>query len=106
MNEPWVSDRGGGIPQKLVSKVFEYNFTTSGIVRHDEDVGIFDSFVNNAHSTPTPGKMHGYGFGLPAARAYATYLGGSLTMETLEGIGSDVYLRLGHIDPAKESFRI
>jgi [3-methyl-2-oxobutanoate dehydrogenase (acetyl-transferring)] kinase len=47
-----------------------------------------------------------YGFGLPTARAYANYLGGSLTLETMEGIGSDVYLRLGHIDSVKETFRI
>lgn len=102
-----VSDRGGGIPQKLACKVFEYNFTTAGVVQQeDKTVDIFDGFMDNPQSSPTPGKMHGYGFGLPSARAYANYLGGSLTMETMEGIGTDVYLRLGHIDSAKETFRI
>ena len=47
-----------------------------------------------------------YGFGLPTARAYANYLGGSLTLESLEGIGTDVYLRLSHIDGRADGFRI
>lgn len=47
-----------------------------------------------------------YGFGLPSSRTYADYLGGSLSMQTMQGIGTDVYLRLVHIDGTKESFRI
>ena len=47
-----------------------------------------------------------YGFGLPACRAYAVYLGGSLTLESMQGIGTDVFLRLRQIDGKKESFRI
>lgn len=101
-----VSDRGGGLSQKMVQKAFEYNFTTVGTAQEEPSASIFDSFVSTPQSTPTPGKMHGYGFGLPTSRAYATYLGGSLTMETMEGIGTDVYLRLGHLDSKSESFRI
>ena len=47
-----------------------------------------------------------FGFGLPACKAYAEYLGGSLTMETLQGIGTDVFLRLKHLDGRGVSFRI
>ncbi|XP_025090281.1 3-methyl-2-oxobutanoate dehydrogenase [lipoamide] kinase, mitochondrial-like [Pomacea canaliculata] len=102
-----ISDRGGGIPNKLMSKVFEYNFTTAWSSADEmADGHIFDGFMNNPQSSPMPGKMHGYGFGLPTARAYATYLGGSLTMESMPGIGTDVYLRLAHIDGKTESFRI
>ncbi|CAM2115012.1 unnamed protein product [Caretta caretta] len=52
------------------------------------------------------GPMHGFGFGLPTSRAYAEYLGGSLCIQSLQGIGTDVYLRLKHIDGKEESFRI
>ena len=52
------------------------------------------------------GPMYGYGFGLPTARAYAKYLGGSLTLKSLQGIGTDVYLRLKHIDGRNNGFRI
>ena len=52
------------------------------------------------------GPMYGFGFGLPTARAYARYLGGSLTLKSLQGIGTDVYLRLKHIDGRNGGFRI
>ncbi|XP_072325358.1 branched-chain alpha-ketoacid dehydrogenase kinase isoform X4 [Scyliorhinus torazame] len=47
-----------------------------------------------------------FGFGLPTSRAYAEYLGGSLSIQSMQGIGTDVYLRLKHIDGKEESFRI
>jgi len=47
-----------------------------------------------------------YGFGLPMSRAYAEFLGGSLTMESMQGLGTDVYLRLRRINETDESFRI
>ena len=49
---------------------------------------------------------HRYGFGLPACRAYVEYLGGKVHMETMQGIGTDLYLRFRHIDGKLESFRI
>ncbi|CAJ0924749.1 unnamed protein product [Ranitomeya imitator] len=42
----------------------------------------------------------------PTSRAYAEYLGGSLCIQSLQGIGTDVYLRIRHIDGKEESFRI
>lgn len=50
--------------------------------------------------------FNSYGFGLPACKAYTEYLGGRLTLETMQGIGTDVYIRLRHIDGKMESFRI
>ncbi|KAK3766517.1 hypothetical protein RRG08_056448 [Elysia crispata] len=102
-----ISDRGGGIPDKIVGKVMDYNFTTSGMTVDDRvDGGLFGQIMDTGHTGPAPGKMHGYGFGLPTSHAYAKYLGGALTLETLEGIGTDLYLRLSHIDGRSESFRI
>lgn len=50
--------------------------------------------------------MHGYGFGLPTSKAYAEYLGGSVTCQSMQGIGSDFYLRLGLLDVEHETVRI
>lgn len=47
-----------------------------------------------------------FGFGLPTSRAYAEYLGGSLSIQSMQGIGTDIYLRLRHIDGKGESFRV
>ncbi|KAL4224330.1 hypothetical protein ACF0H5_017785 [Mactra antiquata] len=103
-----ISDRGGGVPHSIVKKVWDYNFSTAGTIPDSRiDRGLLGDFVDPRDSGgATPTRMHGYGFGLPAARAYAEYLGGSLTMETMQGIGTEVYLRLRHIDGQHETFRI
>ena len=44
---------------------------------------------------------------MPTSRAYAEYLGGSLTIETMQGLGTDIYLRLKHFNAkAAPHFRI
>ena len=97
-----ISDRGGGISHELEDKVFEYHFTTADDQEDPEtenadDRGFINNLLEGANRGPS-GPMYGYGFDLPTARAYAKYLGGSLTLKSLQGIGTDVYLRLKHID--------
>lgn len=102
-----ISDRGCGIPHQLLPHIMEYHFTTAGSsTDHRLDGGLFGQMMNEPNDGPASGPMHGFGFGLPTSRAYADYLGGSLTLETMQGIGTDVYLRLRHIDGKFESFRI
>uniref|UniRef100_A0A4D5R9P1 Protein-serine/threonine kinase n=1 Tax=Scolopendra viridis TaxID=118503 RepID=A0A4D5R9P1_SCOVI len=101
-----ISDRGGGIDHHLSKQVMQYHFTTSGAsTDHRIDGGLFGTMMDNPNSGPA-GPMHGFGFGLPTSLAYAEYLGGQLTFESMQGIGTDVYLRLRHIDGKYESFRI
>ena len=46
-------------------------------------------------------------FLLSNSRAYAEYLGGSVTIESMQGLGTDVYLRLKHFNAKGDSqFRI
>ncbi|XP_039612547.1 3-methyl-2-oxobutanoate dehydrogenase [lipoamide] kinase, mitochondrial [Polypterus senegalus] len=99
-----ISDRGGGIPHSIVGSVLDYHFTTAEESNQDPRVNNF--FGNMTNSSFNNGPMHGFGFGLPTSRAYAEYLGGSLTIQSMQGIGTDVYLRLRHIDGKEESFRI
>ncbi|XP_074642435.1 branched-chain alpha-ketoacid dehydrogenase kinase-like isoform X2 [Tubulanus polymorphus] len=111
-----ISDRGGGIPHNIVQRVFEYHFTTSGQTdNQNHDGGLFGEIMENRSAGPMHGLLeddtnlidyYKFGFGLPASKAYAEYLGGSISMETLQGIGTDIYLRLRHIDGKQESFRI
>jgi len=105
-----ISDRGGGIPHNVLPKVMHYNFTTSE--ESTEQRLSMDPLVNMIDASHpgtgsgTVGPMHGFGFGLPTSRAYAEYLGGALTMQSLQGLGTDVYLRLKHIDSKHDAFRI
>ncbi|XP_072889919.1 branched-chain alpha-ketoacid dehydrogenase kinase-like [Hemitrygon akajei] len=101
-----ISDRGGGIPHESLHRVMDYHFTTAGSSSQDllcnTMLGNMVDMVNSGQSSP----MHGFGFGLPTSRAYAEYLRGSLVVQSLQGIGTDIYLRLRHIDGKEESFRI
>ncbi|XP_015988349.2 3-methyl-2-oxobutanoate dehydrogenase [lipoamide] kinase, mitochondrial isoform X3 [Rousettus aegyptiacus] len=100
-----ISDRGGGIAHKDLDRVMDYHFTTAESSTQDPRINPLFGHLD-MHSGGQPGPMHGFGFGLPTSRAYAEYLGGSLQLQSLQGIGTDVYLRLRHIDGREESFRI
>ena len=105
-----ISDRGGGIPHNVCHKVMNYNFTTSEDsteqrLSNDPLVNMIDASQSGTCSGTT-GPMHGFGFGLPTSKAYAEYLGGGLTIQSLQGLGTDVYLRLKHIDSKHDAFRI
>lgn len=102
-----ISDRGGGIRHDILDKIFDYHFTTNGEeVDERLDGSLFAPLMNPIHEGPAAGPMHGFGFGLPASKAYVEYLGGKLTLESIQGMGTDVYVRLRHIDGPHESFRI
>jgi len=97
-----VSDMGGGIRHDVLHKVWDYGFTTPGVTEKWSDHGMFE----RSTSERLPDTLRGYGFGLPSSRAYAEYLNGDIRLQTLQGIGTDVYIRLRHIDGKLESFRI
>jgi [3-methyl-2-oxobutanoate dehydrogenase (acetyl-transferring)] kinase len=84
-----IADRGRGISQNDIDKIWRYHYTTRDI---DKKTG-----------TPIkPGEHHhrgGVGIGLPIAKAYAKYLKGDLEIKSLDGIGTDTYLKIMHIDP-------
>jgi len=101
-----ISDRGGGIPHDKMSKVMLYNFSTAEESINQAMQGdIFGGFMEEVNRS-TSGPMHGYGFGLPTSRAYSEYLGGSLNIQSMQGLGTDVYLRLKHLNPKESPFRI
>jgi len=94
-----ISDRGGGVPHDQVEDVLKYNYTTAedSTERMVEDNGIFGTMIEEVNRTSS-GPMHGFGFGLPTSAAYAEYLGGNLTIQSMQGLGTDVYIRLKHLE--------
>lgn len=103
-----ISDFGGGIQHGLLKKIWNYGFTTNesdhstNTFNESDSHSLFEELTENR----TSGKFHGYGFGLPACKAFVEYLGGEIRLETMQGMGTDVYLRLSHIDGKMGSFRI
>ncbi|CAF5220515.1 unnamed protein product [Rotaria magnacalcarata] len=85
------------MPRSVLEKIFDYHFSSSNLADNtsfsytDFDHPIYDPIVTRDNTN----KMSGYGFGVPTSRAYCEYLNGSLTIETMYGIGSDVYVRVG-----------
>jgi len=101
-----ISDRGGGIDHSRIGSVMRYNFTTAEESTETlSNTGIFANMMENVNRT-TSGPMHGYGFGLPTSSAYANYLGGSLKIVSLQGLGTDVFLRLKHLESSDHELRI
>jgi len=103
-----ISDRGKGVPHQLVERVLEYNFSTAGREEEREEGGhgALASMMESANASPVGGPMHGFGFGLPTSQAYARYMGGSLKVMSMQGIGTDVFIRLRHINTEAETFRL
>ncbi|CAF1530735.1 unnamed protein product [Rotaria sp. Silwood1] len=93
-----VRDRGGGMPGSLLNKIHDYHFSSNN-VSNESSLLSYTDFDNHLYDQLTKRnsqhRMSGYGFGVPTSRAYCEYLNGSLTFETMYGIGTDVYIRVG-----------
>jgi len=84
-----ISDEGGGVPVEHTDKIWEYMFSTTpaDLEEHCDE------------SSP----LSGSGMGLPLCRLYTEYLGGSLHLMSMPGVGTDVYMFLNRIDAGAPS---
>jgi len=80
-----IADRGNGIAPDQMKKIWHYGHT--------------------GHKRNKKQHQNSQGIGLPLSRAYAQYLGGSIDIKSLHGIGCDTYVKLARIDTI-EGFRI
>lgn len=89
-----ISDAGGGIPKG--APVFRYGFTTATESPHapQATAGENVSYFASLSFADQPRKMFGFGFGLPLSKLYLEYLGGGLTLVSMEGYGTDAYITL------------
>jgi len=81
-----VDDLAGGIPFNVADRVWSYMYTTAS---KTEGATAFSQ-----EGTP----LAGYGVGLPLSRLYARYLGGSLKLMSVPGIGTSAYLYLKRLE--------
>lgn len=87
-----IADRGGGIPRSKMKNVWRFAHSTAGEDEFTSEFGV---------DATTGTKLRG--FGLPLARIYARYLGGELTLKSMEGYGLDAYLHLPRLGEACEN---
>ncbi|PIL23715.1 hypothetical protein GSI_13465 [Ganoderma sinense ZZ0214-1] len=121
-----VRDQGGGVPPTNMSRIFSYSFTTAGrgaeegclhwddegmgggpyAAQHMSGGGAIDGGGSESLFSEITGRgvqmgmgtIAGLGYGLPMSRLYAKYFGGSLDFKSLDGWGSDVYIKLRCLD--------
>ncbi|KAI9490002.1 kinase isozyme 4 [Zychaea mexicana] len=102
-----IRDQGGGVAEDDLNQVFEYSYTTVAKAADDEDPSsIFTGMAEMAMQSGIGGPLAGLGFGLPLARMYARYFGGSFTLVSMNGYGCDVFLKLKHIDQSMAELEI
>ena len=90
-----IRDRGGGISPENLSNIWAYSFTTFG----DEEVNDLSNGNADALNTISgagggSSSLAGLGYGLPLGRAYAEHFGGGISVQSLWGWGTDVYVKL------------
>lgn len=104
-----ISDRGGGISDFVMKDIFRYSFSTTAEEEStsycEGNGGAFDNFIKAANVQAIGGSLSGYGFGLPSSKAYAKFLGGTLEVMPMYGLGTDIFLRLSHINK-QNCFRV
>ncbi|KAJ1679848.1 hypothetical protein EV182_001209 [Spiromyces aspiralis] len=95
-----VRDEGGGIPKADMPHVFDYSWTSmkekaaGGTDAAGDSSSVFSIQANLDMQSGTGGPIAGLGFGLPMAKLYCQYFGGSLEIASMEGLGCDVFIKL------------
>jgi 26S proteasome regulatory subunit T1 len=117
-----IRDQGGGVSPSNMARIFSYAFTTAGRGAEDDGGGpyaaqhvggsaaigagdsgetLFGEITGKGLQTGI-GTIAGLGYGLPMSRLYAKYFGGSLDLMSLDGWGSDVFLKLRCLDEVND----
>ncbi|TPX52192.1 hypothetical protein SeMB42_g01587 [Synchytrium endobioticum] len=84
-----ISDQAGGIPKSLLSHVWSYTSASKSRLLNFNQVPQWAAKMGEK----TPTLLH-LGLGLPMSRVYANYWGGDVTIQTMDGYGTDVYVKI------------
>ncbi len=92
-----IADEGGGIKRSNMKKIWSYLFTTA-------DPSIQNALIpkddSADHSVNAP--IAGLGYGLPISKSYARYFGGDVSINSMEGYGTDAFVHLCRLGDSKE----
>lgn len=90
-----IRDRGGGISPENYVNLWKYGFTTFNDREASDATGSGADALDVISGASAGGStLAGLGYGLPLSKAYAEHFGGGITIQSLYGWGTDVYLTL------------
>lgn len=92
-----ISDRGRGIPSENIGNIWNYNVTTKD--DHNDTDGL--GAISTARDEMNKG-LFGYGCGLPVAKAYIEKMNGSISIQSIQGYGTDVVIRMPYLRNMKK----
>lgn len=95
-----VSDKGGGITSKNFDSIWSYS-STQAPERPSGASSTAEERLGMSWADPLSGLgiKQRLGMGLPLTRLYTQYLGGSLELMSIPGVGVDTFINLKRIDP-------
>jgi pyruvate dehydrogenase kinase 2/3/4 len=104
-----IGDEGGGIPRSQVGKIWSYLYTTADPNVQRQFIGSDGGGVGGApagtardHDVQDSSPIAGLGYGLPISRSYCRYFGGDLSLESMHGHGTDVFIHLKRLGDTHE----
>lgn len=96
-----IGDVGGGIPRSQASKIWSYLYTTADPSVQRQFIG---GHGTKDHDVQDSSPIAGLGYGLPISRSYCRYFGGDLSLESMHGYGTDVFIHLKRLGDTHEPF--
>jgi len=96
-----VSDKGGGITSKNFDSIWSYSSTQAPSSGGPGASSTAEERLGMSWADPLSGLgiKQRLGMGLPLTRLYTQYLGGSLELMSIPGVGVDTFINLKRIDP-------
>jgi signal transduction histidine kinase len=97
-----VSDNAGGIPNDIFKNLWSYSHTPNE----------FENFkkIKKMGASMAEREKQAYGeklgFGLPMSKVYAEYWGGELSVMTMDGFGTDAYVRIPRLGNQAENLTL
>ncbi|KAG2171662.1 hypothetical protein INT43_008042, partial [Umbelopsis isabellina] len=97
-----VSDQAGGIPHEVFKTLWSYSHAPTGFENFKKIKKLGGSMAEREQ------QVYGekLGFGLPMSKVYAEYWGGELSVMTMDGLGTDAYVRIPRLGNQAENLTL
>lgn len=97
-----ISDAGGGMKRETLNEIWRYGFTST--TEESASTHVAGELAGlSGMDAVSKRQIAGYGFGMPLSRVYAQYFGGDITVQSMRGYGTDVFVNVNHLGDKQEN---